>query len=212
MGAGDGRAGILVQRDPRALRGRELELGQVVEREGVARRRGDGDVGAGASAESGERAGDVVAVADVGETQTVERAEGLLDGQQVGERLAGVVQRGEHVEDGDRGVRGELLEHRVGSGADAERGDVAGEDVGGVAQRLAAGELQVVGAQHQRVAAELVDAGLEGEPGARRGVLEEQRDAAPGERARGERRGLQLGARGRAARASSAALSSVPVR
>ena len=72
-----------------------------------------------------------------------------MHGQQVGQRLAGVVQNGEHVDDGDRGVRGELGEHRVGPGADAERGDVPREDVGGVAQGLSARELQVFGAQHR---------------------------------------------------------------
>ncbi len=69
---------------------------------------------------------------------------------------------------------------------------VAGEDVGGVAQRLAARELQLVGAQHDGMAAELVHADLEGQARARGGLLEDQRDAPPGERLRGQRRGLQL--------------------
>ena len=67
-----------------------------------------------------------------------------------------------------------------------------GQDVGGVAQRLAAGQLQLIGAQHNGMAAQLVHAHLERQPGARRGLLEDQRDAAPGERLRGQRRGLQL--------------------
>ncbi len=72
------------------------------------------------------------------------------------------------------------------------RADMAREHERGVAQRLAARELQLVGAQHHRMAAELVDAHLEGDARPRRGLLEDQRDAAPGERPRGERRGLQL--------------------
>ena len=52
-----------------------------------------------------ERARDVVAVADVGDPQPVERAVGLAQRQQVGERLAGVVARGEHVDDRHRAVR-----------------------------------------------------------------------------------------------------------
>ena len=81
---------------------------------------------------------------------------------------------------------------RVGARAHADGRDVAREHERGVAQRLAARELQLVGAQHDRVAAELVDADLERQPRARRGLLEDQRDAAPGERLRGERRALQL--------------------
>ena len=57
---------------------------------------------------------------------------------QVGERLARVMAGGEHVEDRHRGVRGELLEQRVGAGADADRRHVAREDARGVADRLAA--------------------------------------------------------------------------
>ena len=47
-------------------------------------------------------------------------------------------------------------------------------------------------AQHHRVAAQLVDAHLERHARARGGLLEDQRHAAPGERLRGQRRGLQL--------------------
>ena len=47
-------------------------------------------------------------------------------------------------------------------------------------------------AQHHRVAAELVDAHLEGHARARGGLLEDQRHIAPGKRPRGQWRGLQL--------------------
>ena len=97
---------------------------------------------------------------------------------------------------GHRGVGGELREHRVGPGAHTHRGDVPGEHQRGVARGLPSRELQLVGAQHHGVAAQLVDADLEGETGAGGGVLEDQRHAAPGEHLRGERRGLQLGGAG----------------
>ena len=75
-------------------------------------------------AEDGERARDVVAVADVGQAAAVEGAERLAHRHQVGERLARVMAGREHVEDGDVGVLGELLEQLVGAGPDADRGDV----------------------------------------------------------------------------------------
>ena len=146
----------------------------------------------GERAEDRQRARDVVAVADIRHAQPRQRVVRLAQRQQVGERLAGVVQVGEHVDHRDLAVLGEAFEHLVRSGAHADRGDVAREHERRVAQRLAARELQLVGAQHDGVAAELVDADLEGDARARRGLLEDQRDAAPVQRARGQRRRLQL--------------------
>ena len=60
-------------------------------------RRGDPHLDPGQGAEDRQRAGDVVAVADVGELQALEAAEALLQRQQVGQRLAGVMGRGERV-------------------------------------------------------------------------------------------------------------------
>jgi hypothetical protein len=68
---------------------------------------------------------------------------------------------------------------------------VAREDPRRVPDGLAAGELQVVAAQDDGLAAELEDPGLEGEARARRVLLEDQRDAAALERPRGQRRLLQ---------------------
>jgi hypothetical protein len=86
----------------------------------------------------------------------------------------------------------ELVQQRLVARAQADRRHVAREHARGVAHRLAARELQLAGAQHHRVAAELGDAGLEGDARAGRGLLEDQGDAAAGERLRGERRGLEL--------------------
>ncbi len=80
----------------------------------------------------------------------------------------------------------------VGARAHADRGDVAGEHQRRVAQRLAARELQLIGAQHDRMAAELVDPHLEGHARARRGLLEYQRHLAPLQGAARQRRRLQL--------------------
>ena len=109
----------------------------------------------------------------------------------------------EHVDHRDGGVGGELLEHRVRAGPHADRADVAGEHERGVAQRLAARELEVVGAQDHRMAPELDDAGLEGHPRPRRGLLEDQRDRPPLEHL--ELRGAAFSS---SARSTSAAISS----
>ena len=92
--------------------------------------------------------------------------------------------------------RASSTQHLVRAGADADRSDVAREHERGVLQRLAAGELHLVGAQHDGMPAELVDADLEGDARACRGLLEDQRDAAARERpARQRRLGQLLGAR-----------------
>src|SRR6185437_7237826 len=157
-----------------------------------AGRRGYGHVEAGEGAEDRERASDVVAVADVGQAQAAQRVVRLAQREQIGERLTWMVPGGEHVYHRDRAVLGELLEHLVRTRAHADRGDVSREHERRVAHGLTARELKLVGAVHDRVPAELVHADVEGQARARRGLLEDQRDAAALERARGERVGLQL--------------------
>ncbi len=71
----------------------------------------------------------------------------------------------------------ELLEHLIRAGAHTHRGNVPGEHQRRIANRLAAGELELIGAQHHRVAAQLVNADLEGDTGRGRRLLEDQRDA-----------------------------------
>ena len=96
--------------------------------------------------------------------------------------------------------------------AQADRGDVAGEHQRRVADRLPARELQLVRAQHHRVAAELEHARLHRRARAGRGLLEQQRDRAALERTR-DARGACLSASARSRIAvSSLAVSSAPVR
>lgn len=148
----------------------------------VARRRRDHDFDPGQLAEDRQRAGDVVAVADVGEPQALELAEALAHRQQVGERLAGMVQRGQPVDHRHLRRLGQPRDGLVGAGADHDRVDVAGEDAGGVANRLAARELHLIAAEDDRVRAQLGDPDLEADPRPRRGLLEDEGDAAAGER------------------------------
>ena len=168
------------------------QLRAVVLGELELRRRGDPHLEPRERAEDGERAGDVVAVADVGEHLVLEVAERLAQRHQVGERLQRVVLRREHVDHGHGRVGGELVEALLAARAQADRGRVAREHERGVAHGLAARELQLVRAQHHRVAAHLDDARLHRGARARRGVLEQQRDGPVLEHARGGRLGLQL--------------------
>src|SRR3954471_12712511 len=86
VGFGGGGARVVAQ----------LRAGDLLEL--VALGCGDHDFDPGALAEDRQRAGDVVSVANVGEAEPVELAEALAQRQQVGERLAGVVQRRQTVD------------------------------------------------------------------------------------------------------------------
>ena len=85
-----------------------------------------------------------------------------------------------------------LGDELVGARADPDRGGVTREDVCGVANALAPAQLEVLGPQDHRMAAELRHAGLERHPRTGRGLLEDQRHRAPLERVGLQRRGLQL--------------------
>ena len=89
----------------------------------------------------------------------------------------------QEVDDRDLRVSGELLEQRVRARAHAGGVHEAREDERGVARRLPARELRLALAQDQRVTAELGDRDLERHARARRGLLEDEGDAASGERA-----------------------------
>jgi hypothetical protein len=86
----------------------------------------------------------------------------------------------------------ELLHRRVRPGPDPDRVHHSGEHERHVARRLPARHLQFVLSQDERMPAELVDARLERDAGARRGLVEDERDALALERARGQAIGLQL--------------------
>src|SRR5919204_5542030 len=60
--------------------------------------------------------------------------------------------------------------------------EVAREHCRGVAERLAAAELQIGGREVERVAAELRDPDLEGDASPRRGLLEDHPEGAAGEK------------------------------
>ena len=80
---------------------------------------------------------------------------------------------GQPVDHRDVGVLGELLDVLLREGPDHDRVQVALEHVRRVLDRLAAPELEVVRGEVEPVAAELDDADLERDPGARRRLLED---------------------------------------
>jgi len=124
--------------------------------------------------DGGQRVEHVVPVADVGDPDAVGAAEPLADRQCVGERLARVGRVGEAVDDRDRGVCRELVDVLLGERPDHEPVEVAREDGRRVADRLAAAELKLAGGQVDADAAELGDADLERDAGARRGFGEDE--------------------------------------
>src|ERR687884_216976 len=97
--------------------------------------------------------GYVVAVADVGDLRAFDRIELLAHGHEIGESLARVVGVREPVYYGDVGRPGELFQVPVVEGADHDGVDVAGEYAARVGRRLAFTDLDLLGAQMERVAA-----------------------------------------------------------
>jgi hypothetical protein len=77
---------------------------------------------------------------------------------------------------------GEHLHRLLLEGADHDRIDHARDDPRAVLDRLAASELGVARREEERMTAELDHAGLEGDAGAGRGLLEDHRQRPAGER------------------------------
>ncbi|ERH02772.1 MAG: hypothetical protein J07HN6_00812 [Halonotius sp. J07HN6] len=124
---------------------------------------------------------DVVAVADPRDLHVVEAAELLADRQQVSKGLAGVGVVSEAVDHGHVGVLREDFGVLVIEQPRHDPVDVAAHRAGGVFQRFAVTQLDVVGAHEDRVAAELRHPGLEGDPGARTRLLEEHAERLVGQ-------------------------------
>ena len=126
---------------------------------------------------------DVVAIADEGEDHAVEPAEPLAEREDVGEPLARMFSQRQPVDDRDRRLSRELDDDRVRAGPGDDRIDEPLEVPGDVADALPGAHHDVLG-QVDRVAAELVHAGLERHPGAKARALEQHRERPPDERRR----------------------------
>ena len=148
----------------------------------VAGRAGDPDVHGGERAGLHQRVRDVVAVADVGHGDVLELAEVLLQREQVGERLARMVVIGQRVDHRHRRRGGDRFDVRLRERADDDRRAVGGQDARRVGDRLAAAELELVGAQHDRHRPEPVDGRLDRDARARRRLGEVARDRLAAQR------------------------------
>ena len=128
-----------------------------------------------------QRVGHVVAVSDVGQLYAVQGALLLPDGEQIGERLARMAHIRQSVDDWNRRLSRPLFDRGVVIGSDHEPVQIAREHAGRVRDTFAATELNVGGRQEQRLPAELSDAGLEGDPGPRGRLLEQQAQRRAGQ-------------------------------
>ena len=133
------------------------------------------------------------AVADERDRQAGEGALVLLDGQQVGEQLAGVVVVGEGVDDRHPGVRRHLLDRVLAVGAPHDHRGLPAEHPRHVGDRLALADAGQGAVDQHRVPAELGDAGGERRLRAQRRLVVDGGDGErAGERLRVVRRPLQL--------------------
>jgi hypothetical protein len=119
--------------------------------------------------------GHVVAVTDERDGRALQ-GPGLGEGLQVGERLAGMLQVGQQVDDRCVGVGRQGLEVAVAEHPEGEHVEVAVEHPPHVLHRLALAEADLVVLEHQRLGAEQAARHLARHPGAQRRLLEEQPD------------------------------------
>ena len=126
----------------------------------------------------------VVAVAGPGEGLAGHRTAMLLEGHDVGHELAGMRVVGQPVDDRHGGVLGEFEQPRMVGGADHDGVDIARQHLGRVGDGLGAAELHLGAGQHDRLAAELAHADVEGDARARRRLVEDHRQHLAVERLR----------------------------
>ena len=96
----------------------------------------------------------------------------FLEGEDVRQDLARVLVVRKGVNGGDLGVAGEFLDVALGEGAEHGAVDHAAQDAGGVLDGFAAAKLDFAGWEENDLAAQLADADLEGDAGARGGFGE----------------------------------------
>ena len=160
-----------------------------------------------------QRARDVVAVADVGEPQPLEaRRSASRSVSRSASAWHGWWPAVSMLKTGIERVRRRAPRAPRRARAHAHGGHVAREDARRVARPTRRAELHLAGAQDHRVAAELDDAGLEGQPRAGgRAARRRSATARPSSAREDARRGLQLERARSSSASSSAAVSSAPV-
>ena len=132
-------------------------------------------------------------IAEESDPKAGERPAVLADGEQVGEKLAGVEVIGKAVDDRDRGTERHLLEAGLGVGTPDDRGNLALEHARGVGGGLLTAELTVRRGDDERNSPEVGDSDSEAHAGAGRRLVENHGDGLwPSERLVGESVSLEL--------------------
>ena len=98
----------------------------------------------------------IIAVAHIGDTDTSSAPEDFFDGNQIGQRLGGVMHVAEAVDNGNTRCTGHFDQGTVIKHTRHDGIDVAFEHAGGVGVCLATSQLHVVGRQKHRMAAQLL--------------------------------------------------------
>jgi hypothetical protein len=174
VGSGDCLDGVVHEGDAAAGGLGDLDgLMDDFEFGGEAFGRGYGAVRAELRGGEHEGVADVVAVSDVGEVKALRGAEALFEGEEVGDGLAGVLEIGEGVDDGDPGAGRDFGDGLVRVGAEDHDGHPALDVVGHVGEGFAFAEGRLRLIDKDGVAAEGVDGGFEGEARAEGRFLEE---------------------------------------
>ena len=88
----------------------------------------------------------------------------------------------QRVDGGDAGVLGELLHVALREGAEHRAVHHPAQHARGVLDRFAAAKLNLAGGQEDHLPAQLADADLEGDAGARGGLGEQHGPGLPGQR------------------------------
>ena len=117
---------------------------------------------------------DVVAVADISEVEPSNAAKVLIESHEIGQRLAGMLEVGERVDDRHARVGGHLGDGVVRVGAQHDHIDPALDVARHVGNGFALAQGRTGLIDEDRVAAHGVDAGLEAEARAQAGLLEHQ--------------------------------------
>ena len=118
------------------------------------------------------RVGHVVAVTDPGDRLPADVAQVLLDGEDIGQDLAGMGQIGEAVDDGHLGILGQRFHVRVCEGPDHDPVHVSVEHPGRIGNGLTTTQLDIARREKVRGATQLGDPDLERHAGTRRRLHE----------------------------------------
>src|ERR1700723_179536 len=97
---------------------------------------------AGAGADAEQRVASVIAIANVSNFQAAQISEALLEREEVGERLAGMIEIGKRVDHRNSGVSGELVERFLFEDASDNASDPAFQAFGDVRNGFALAQMR----------------------------------------------------------------------